>query len=512
MVDPVGFAEAWRAQFADSEPPRMALQSVGDIEAELERCKASIRRLELEVNKERFRMIYLQTLLAKERKSYDRQRWGFKRSSHVPDEADAPPEQPPAPSKPRPAAPRKLAAASPPEGPPSGSRSLDEAGEGSPGKVRPPPCRRRLPSASAEPEGGAFEPVGGKERGGSGGGSVAALRSSFERLRKGAAAAAAGEAAYVNLEYHHEKGLVKVNDKEVSERISSLGSQAMQLERRRVAAGDPPPPRTPFRGRSAESSFAFDADFEDAELNARFLQDNLLLLQQQQANGGGRPGDCQPYQRVYVGGLLGAPGPRPPEQEKHLTWPRRSCSPRGFEDGGGGGGGYTPDCSSNENLTSSEEEEEEDFSSGRSSSHVSPSPTAPGRLSRDKSRSPSQHSLDSSSSPPTPQAPKRHRQAQPAVVVSEAAIVGVRKAGQIWPGDGELAPGRAALDPCFHGDAGGRPPLSRGRGGAGAVGSLGPPASIHSGVWALLSGPGMTGARARCSSASPLLCPLQASP
>ncbi|XP_004417719.1 PREDICTED: breakpoint cluster region protein-like [Odobenus rosmarus divergens] len=90
MVDPVGFAEAWKAQFPDCEPPRMELRSVGDIEQELERCKASIRRLEQEVNQERFRMIYLQTLLAKEKKSYDRQRWGFRRAAQPPDGAAEP--------------------------------------------------------------------------------------------------------------------------------------------------------------------------------------------------------------------------------------------------------------------------------------------------------------------------------------------------------------------------------------------------------------------------------------
>uniref|UniRef100_A0A8C7LSV7 BCR activator of RhoGEF and GTPase n=1 Tax=Oncorhynchus kisutch TaxID=8019 RepID=A0A8C7LSV7_ONCKI len=79
MVEPVGFIEAWKAQFPESDPPKMELRSVGGIEQELEKCKASIRRLEMEVNKERFRMIYLQTLLAKERKSYDRQRWGFRK-------------------------------------------------------------------------------------------------------------------------------------------------------------------------------------------------------------------------------------------------------------------------------------------------------------------------------------------------------------------------------------------------------------------------------------------------
>uniref|UniRef100_A0A7N6B0P7 Uncharacterized protein n=1 Tax=Anabas testudineus TaxID=64144 RepID=A0A7N6B0P7_ANATE len=64
----------------------MDLNSLGDIEQELDKCKASIRHLEKEVNKERFRMIYLQTLLAKERKSYDGQRWGFKRTPQTNDD------------------------------------------------------------------------------------------------------------------------------------------------------------------------------------------------------------------------------------------------------------------------------------------------------------------------------------------------------------------------------------------------------------------------------------------
>uniref|UniRef100_A0AAY4A2M0 Breakpoint cluster region protein n=1 Tax=Denticeps clupeoides TaxID=299321 RepID=A0AAY4A2M0_9TELE len=281
MVEPVGFIEAWKAQFPESDPPKMELRSVGGIEQELEKCKASIRRLELEVNKERFRMIYLQTLLAKERKSYDRQRWGF--------------------------------------------RKAGQAGEGSgdpPGPVR-----------------------------------------------------------------------VDVPDK-----IATLGSQAMQMERKRslhslpgnlaTVAGELRA-RPVYRGRSTESTCGYDAEYEDGEPSPRYRH--------------------------------------------HLTWPRRSYSPGSFEDVGGGGGGYTPDCSSNENLTSSED----DFSSGQSS-HVSPSPTAAYcRPFREKSRSPSQNSQNSqqsfdSSSPPTPQSQKRHRQ-QGHVVVSEATIVGVRKTGQIWP-------------------------------------------------------------------------------
>ncbi|XP_057650629.1 breakpoint cluster region protein [Chionomys nivalis] len=427
MVDSVGFAEAWRAQFPDSEPPRMELRSVGDIEQELERCKASIRRLEQEVNQERFRMIYLQTLLAKEKKSYDRQRWGFRRAAQPPDGA----AEPRAPAQRQPPAPADGADPAPVE-----ESEARPDGEGSPGKARPPSARR--PAAAA--------PSDRDDRGPPT--SVAALRSNFEKIRKGPAQPGSGDPEkpfYVNVEFHHERGLVKVNDKEVSDRISSLGSQAMQMERKKsqqsTGQGLGEAPRPHYRGRSSESSCGLDGDYEDAELNPRFLKDNLI-----NANGGNRPPwpplEYQPYQSIYVGGMMEGEGKGPllrsqstSEQEKRLTWPRRSYSPRSFEDSGGG---YTPDCSSNENLTSSEE----DFSSGQSS-RVSPSPTTY-RMFRDKSRSPSQNSQQSfdSSSPPTPQCQKRHRQCQ--VVVSEATIVGVRKTGQIWPSDG---------DSTFQGDA-----------------------------------------------------------
>ena len=45
--------EAWRAQFPESVPPVMELNSVGDIAQELDKCKGSIKQLETEVNKER---------------------------------------------------------------------------------------------------------------------------------------------------------------------------------------------------------------------------------------------------------------------------------------------------------------------------------------------------------------------------------------------------------------------------------------------------------------------------
>ncbi|GAB1295223.1 Breakpoint cluster region protein [Apodemus speciosus] len=422
MVDSVGFAEAWRAQFPDSEPPRMELRSVGDIEQELERCKASIRRLEQEVNQERFRMIYLQTLLAKEKKSYDRQRWGFRRAAQPPDGAAEPrasgSRQPPAPADGADPAPVVEESEARPDG------------EGSPSKGRPASARRAAAAAPADRD----------DRGPPT--SVAALRSNFEKIRKGPAQSGSADAEkpfYVNVEFHHERGLVKVNDKEVSDRISSLGSQAMQMERKKsqqsAGQGLGEAPRPYYRGRCSESSCGLDGDYEDAELNPRFLKDNLI-----NANGGNRPPwpplEYQPYQSIYVGGMMVEGEGKSPllrsqstsEQEKRLTWPRRSYSPRSFEDSGGG---YTPDCSSNENLTSSEE----DFSSGQSS-RVSPSPTTY-RMFRDKSRSPSQNSQQSfdSSSPPTPQCQKRHRQCQ--VVVSEATIVGVRKTGQIWPSDGD---------------------------------------------------------------------------
>ena len=310
---------------------------------------------------------------------------------------------------------------------------------------------------------------------------VAALRSNFERIKR-ANSHSAGDVAktqekqqqqqqpfYTNMEFHHDRGLVRVNDRDVSDKISTLGSQAMQMERKRslhslpgnlaTVAGELRT-RPVYRGRSTESTCGYDAEYEDGEPNPRHPR----------ANGGKpppppwQPSDFQPYTSVYVGGVMMGEDGRGTGvtmrdhglgDEHHLTWPRRSYSPGSFEDVGGGGGGYTPDCSSNENLPSSEE----DFSSGQSS-HVSPSPTTAFRRPfREKSRSPSQNSQNSqhsfdSSSPPTPQSQKRHRQGH--VVVSEATIVGVRKTGQIWPPhDPESGPhGRASHDNSFHGDLG----------------------------------------------------------
>ncbi|XP_061913040.1 breakpoint cluster region protein-like [Entelurus aequoreus] len=513
MVEPVGFIEAWKAQFPESEPPRMELRSVGGIEQELERCKASIRRLEQEVNKERFRMIYLQTLLAKERKSYDKQRWGFRKTplNEGVDPAatqGAESQQPhvqetggvgcavgggyPAAgdrsryhahmdgtgrSKPRPPPARKSAShgdglESAFEAPPQAeSASCDNLDGLSPSKQRGgvsvSPRRPALPPPDKEP------PSDPKDKLGMGLG-VAALRSNFERIKRANSHSVGDKGQekppppfYSNVEFHQDRGLVRVNEREISDKMGTLGSQAMQMERKRslhslpgnlaTVAGELRA-RPVYRGRSTESTCGYDAEYEDGE-----------PAQRTRANGGKpppppwQPSDFQAYSSVYVGGVMmgegGVGGDGRVQMRDHggaddhlLTWPRRSYSPGSFEDVGGGGG-YTPDCSSNENLTSSEE----DFSSGQSS-HVSPSPTAAFRRPfREKSRSPSQNSQNSqhsfdSSSPPTPQSQKRHqRQQGPHLVMSEATIVSVRKTGQIWPPVGPQ-PGRAAHDNSYHGD------------------------------------------------------------
>ncbi|XP_036954236.1 PH_BCR_vertebrate and RhoGAP_Bcr domain-containing protein [Acanthopagrus latus] len=444
MVEPVGFVEAWRAQFPESDPPAMDLNSMGDIEQELDKCKASIRQLEKEVNKERFRMIYLQTLLAKERKSYDGQRWGFKRMPQMSD-GDSQSSH-------------------------TDETSVEEQQLRGPGKTarcQPPHPEGEVDGASPAKQKGGVSPVRQESEIPDfplGMGSVAALRSNFERIRRanshtggdGRGLSVMGgqeKPFYVNVEYHHERGLVKVNDREVSDKISTLGCQAMQMERKRslhslpgnlsAATGDIN--KAVQRGRSTEGNCRYNGSYDDVEANPNFLKDGVIR------SAGGKserqPAECQPYTSVYVGGMMAEGDTRvinirdhSIEEDAHLTWPRRSYSPGGFDDVGGG---YTPDCSSNENLTSSEE----DFSSGQSS-HVSPSPTAY-QMYREKSRSPSQHSFDSSS-PPTPLSQKRLKQQ---VMVSEASIIGVRKTGQIWPSDGDsTTSSRTSHDNSLQGD------------------------------------------------------------
>lgn len=422
MVEPVGFVEAWRAQFPETDPPSMDLNSMGEIEQELDKCKSSIKHLEKEVNKERFRMIYLQTLLAKEKKSYDGQRWGFKPVLQNDNEVDGGQEAKTV-NKP-------VRCKSHPHG------GLSK------GRVSPV---RQDTDVSDIPTGP---------------GSVAAIRSNFERIRRAnshtgadsrsvAVVGGSEKPFYVNMEYHHERGLVKVNDKDVSDKISTLGCQAMQMERKRSL-----------------NSLPVNLSATTNELNAKFMQRGRSIegnsgsngslneqessLQLQKDSASPKPTECQPYTTVYVGGMMPESDTkvinirdRAIEEDANLTWPRRSYSPGGFEEG------YTPDCSSNENLTSSEE----DFSSGQSS-HVSPSPTTSYPVyHRDKSRSPSQNSQQSfeSSSPPTPLSQKRGKPQQQGHVVVVAS--GGHKAGQIWPSDGEsTTSSRTSHDNSLQGD------------------------------------------------------------
>ena len=196
MVEPVGFVEAWRAQFPESDPPCMDLNSMGDIEQELDKCKASIRHLEKEVNKERFRMIYLQTLLAKERKSYDGQRWGFKRTPQMND-GDLDSQR-----------------SHTDEGP---AEEQQLRGPGKTARCKPHP-EGEVDGASPAKQKGGVSPVRQESEIPDfplGTGSVAALRSNFERIRRvnshtagdGRGLSVMGgqeKPFYVNMEYHHE--------------------------------------------------------------------------------------------------------------------------------------------------------------------------------------------------------------------------------------------------------------------------------------------------------------------
>uniref|UniRef100_A0A8C3A4I2 BCR activator of RhoGEF and GTPase n=1 Tax=Cyclopterus lumpus TaxID=8103 RepID=A0A8C3A4I2_CYCLU len=307
MVEPVGFVAAWRAQFPESDPPCMELNSLGNIEQELDKCKTSIRHLEKEVNKERFRMIYLQTLLAKERKSYDGQRWGFKNTRHMNDG-----ELPGGPDGQRPHA----------EEAPVEEQQL-QRGPGKTTRCKPHP-EGEVDGASPAKQKGGVSPVHQDSEVPDfplGTGSVAALRSNFERIRR-ANSHSAGDGRglsvmggpekpfYVNMEYHSERGLVKVNDREVSDKISTLGSQAMQMERKRslhslpvnlsAAAGDIS--KAFQRGRSTEGNCSHNGSYDEAEVSPHFLKDGVMR------SAGGKSeqqsAECQPYTSVYVGGMM----------------------------------------------------------------------------------------------------------------------------------------------------------------------------------------------------------------
>ena len=68
------FEKHWRNEFPDGEVPKMNLKSVEDIEMELEKCKINLKKLQQALSEEKFKVIYLQTTIARQ-KNCDRVRW-----------------------------------------------------------------------------------------------------------------------------------------------------------------------------------------------------------------------------------------------------------------------------------------------------------------------------------------------------------------------------------------------------------------------------------------------------
>ncbi|XP_070773012.1 active breakpoint cluster region-related protein isoform X2 [Enoplosus armatus] len=61
------FAKHWRNEFPDGEVPQMDLNSVEDIESELEASKTNLKRLQKALAEEKFKVIYLQTTMARQK-------------------------------------------------------------------------------------------------------------------------------------------------------------------------------------------------------------------------------------------------------------------------------------------------------------------------------------------------------------------------------------------------------------------------------------------------------------
>lgn len=66
------FAKHWRNEFPDGEVPQMDLKSVDDMESELETCKGNLKRLQKALAEEKFKVIYLQTTMARQRNDPER--------------------------------------------------------------------------------------------------------------------------------------------------------------------------------------------------------------------------------------------------------------------------------------------------------------------------------------------------------------------------------------------------------------------------------------------------------
>lgn len=68
MWDPQDFERHWQAEFPGQEAPVMRLDSVLDMEQELERCKLNLKRLQQVLAEEKFKVVYLQSALAGEKR------------------------------------------------------------------------------------------------------------------------------------------------------------------------------------------------------------------------------------------------------------------------------------------------------------------------------------------------------------------------------------------------------------------------------------------------------------
>lgn len=71
MWEQEDFAKHWRSEFPDGKVPQMDLNSVEDIESELETSKANLKRLQKALAEEKFKVIYLQTTMARQKKNHD---------------------------------------------------------------------------------------------------------------------------------------------------------------------------------------------------------------------------------------------------------------------------------------------------------------------------------------------------------------------------------------------------------------------------------------------------------
>ncbi|MEE6468531.1 hypothetical protein FKM82_008307 [Ascaphus truei] len=65
MWDPQEFEQHWRAEFPGEPAPVMCLGSVHEVEQELERCRSQLKKLQQVLAEERFKVIYLETTLAR---------------------------------------------------------------------------------------------------------------------------------------------------------------------------------------------------------------------------------------------------------------------------------------------------------------------------------------------------------------------------------------------------------------------------------------------------------------